>query len=287
MKASKHVIPGREEGTRRPAPVPPRVLAASSAGAVAGATGAMDHASRAGRIDQRMERASRALEAGQYFEAERLALGALEMARTAEDWERMARVCLPLQEARRQKRQLAMDAGFRLVLRDPPRKAPDMRPGLRLLEPPCIGLDARRLRETADKKQSPMIIICREPVVRSGPRAGLWPIVGVSGQRESIGGPTGMITVRAYVAPPPLQDAEVPGLTWFLSAGEALGDAALARINPKDPAHYRVDDLLEFLDAVPDHEKLHQALAAACREALTAPPPEEPRRFRAFRQTGW
>lgn len=245
----------------------------------------MDQASRGGRIDQRMERASRALEAGLYFEAERLAVGALEMARTAEDWERMARVCLPLQEARRLKRQLAMDAGFRLVLRDPPGKAPDLRPGLRLLEPPCIGVDARRLRETADKKQVPMIIVCREPVVRSGPRAGLWPVVGVSGQRESIGGPTGMITVRTYIAPP--LDAEVPDLTWFLTAGEALGDAALARIDPKDPAQYRVDDLLEFLGAVPDHEKLHQALAAACREAMTAPPPDEPRRFRAFRQTGW
>jgi hypothetical protein len=57
----------------------------------------------------------------------------------------------------------------------------------------------------------------------------------------------------------------VPDLTWFLSTGEALGDAALARIDPKDPAQWRVDDLLEMLDAVPDHEKLHQALAAACR----------------------
>ena len=35
---------------------------------------------------------------------------------------------------------------------------------------------------------------------------------------------------------------------------------------------------LEALDALPDHEKLHQALAAACREAIHAPAPERPRR---------
>jgi hypothetical protein len=244
----------------------------------------MDSASLAARIDQRMEKATRALTTGEYFAAETQALAALEAARRIEDWDRMARVCMPLQESRRLKRQLAMDAGLRLVVRDQPRRAPDLRAGMRLVEPPCIGLDGRRLRETADKKKSPMIVLAREPAVKTGPRAGLWPIVGVTGERESIGGPTGRLSVRAYVHPPA---GEVPDLTWFLSTGEALGDAALARIDPKDPAQWRVDDLLEMLDAVPDHEKLHQALAAACREAITAPAPEEPRQFRAFKSTSW
>ncbi|MFN3311207.1 MAG: ABC transporter permease, partial [Thermomonas sp.] len=42
-----------------------------------------------------------------YFAAERLCLEALELAHKACDYERMARICLPLQEARRQKRDLA------------------------------------------------------------------------------------------------------------------------------------------------------------------------------------
>jgi hypothetical protein len=37
-------------------------------------------------------------------------------------------------------------------------------------------------------------------------------------------------------------------------------------------------DLLEMLLAVPDHEKLHQALAAACEIAARSPRSEKPRR---------
>src|SRR5689334_10244420 len=63
------------------------------------------------QIDRMMERASTALEAMRYFEAERLASTALRRAHAAADFERMARILLPLQEARRQKRQLAVDSG--------------------------------------------------------------------------------------------------------------------------------------------------------------------------------
>jgi hypothetical protein len=60
-------------------------------------------------------------------------------------------------------------------------------------------------------------------------------------------------------------------------AAEAMGDAAIARLRPEDPAAWRIDDLMEFLDAHPDHEKLHQRLADECRKAITEPLPEERR----------
>ena len=48
----------------------------------------------------------------------------------------------------------------------------------------------------------------------------------------------------------------------------------------------QVDGLLERLDAMPDHEKLHQALAEVCKEAAQAytgltPPPRAAVRGRA------
>jgi hypothetical protein len=48
----------------------------------------------------------------------------------------------------------------------------------------------------------------------------------------------------------------------------------------------QVDGLLERLDAMPDHEKLHQALAEVCKEAAAAyagltPPPRAAVRGRA------
>jgi hypothetical protein len=66
--------------------------------------------------------------------------------------------------------------------------------------------------------------------------------------------------------------------SWFQATQEALGDAAIRKVRAEWPASHRVDDLAEYLDGVPDHEKLSQALEAAAREAMTAPIPAMPRR---------
>ena len=225
-------------------------------------------------IDSLMERASRALGEGDYFEAERLSLRSLLGARSTLDFERMARIVLPLQEARRQRREQALDAGPVAALRsgrDAPRP---LVPGCYLVQPPMIGRDGRTLRETADRKGVPACVLTREPLTR----AGKWPIVGV-----------GPLVVRVQVDPPwPVQRVEdspskdheerVPAREWFAGASEALGDAAIARLVPGDHPHYRVDDLLDFLNAHPEHEKLHQALEAACRAAIGTEEPELPRR---------
>jgi hypothetical protein len=48
---------------------------------------------------------------------------------------------------------------------------------------------------------------------------------------------------------------------------EALGDAAIETLDRAALPVKQVDELLRRLDACPDHEKLHQALAAACEAA--------------------
>jgi hypothetical protein len=70
----------------------------------------------------------------------------------------------------------------------------------------------------------------------------------------------------------------VPGPEWFQSAGEALGDAAIARVKAELPASWRVDELMLYLEAIPDHEKLHQRLAEACRDAAREGPAPVERR---------
>ena len=71
----------------------------------------MTTTSREQKIDDLMESASAALAATRYFEAERLAWQALGAAHSAKDFERMGRIALPLQEARRQRYQQALDVG--------------------------------------------------------------------------------------------------------------------------------------------------------------------------------
>lgn len=215
---------------------------------MSGRANAVEH-----KIDRLMEEASAALAATRYFDAERLALEALHEAHQTQDYERMARIVLPLQESRRLRRQQAIDVKKLTRLKEYPelealltgQKA--IKPGCYLIEPPLVGADGRELRERALAEGVPIFVVVREPETRLGE----WPIVAV-----------GPVTVRTRIPPPKKAD-----VGWVLKAGEALGDAAIARIDPHDAASGRVEHYLEFLSAFADHEKLHEGLLLACNEA--------------------
>lgn len=234
------------------------------------------------QIDELMERACEALVRMRYFEAERCALRALGAARREQDFDRMARITLPLQEARRQKMQLAMDAGCVRVLDDASERL--RRGGLYLVQPPAIAIEARALVQDADRREVPVHVLTREPMTN----AGLWPIAMVNGE----------VAIRARVAPPwtlevvagsPTRDRAPgpPDEAWFLAASEAVGDAAISMVDPKDHPHHRVEDLLEFLDCHPLHEKLHQVLADACRACVGVEAPKQSRRATRLMQGKW
>ena len=225
-------------------------------------------------IDRLMDRASLALAETRYFDAANDAAHALNRARRENDFERMARICLPLQEARRQIRQFAAEAATDaetpvVVVSHPGDLRGPLQPGCYLIQPPMIGADARVLRETAFKRRIAVSVLAREPLTRKG----LWPIVGV-----------GEVSVRVQIEPPvPLERRddhitkdgyEGPvALAWFEAAGEALGDNAIAAFDENLHPHWKVDELMEALEACPEHEKLHQALASACREAAGSSEP--------------
>jgi hypothetical protein len=215
---------------------------------MSGRTKTADH-----KVDRLMEEASAALSAMKYAEAERLSLEALHEAHQAEDYERMGRIVLPLQEARRQRRQQAAEVKKLSRIKEyedlesllTGQKA--IKRGCYLLEPPLVGADGRELRERSLAEGVSVFVVVREPQTRMGE----WPIVAV-----------GPVTVRTRIPPPKKVD-----VGWILRAGEALGDAAIGRIDPHDSAAGRVEHYLEFLSAFPDHEKLHEGLLLACHEA--------------------
>ena len=229
------------------------------------------------RIDEIMEQASAALVGRDYFLCEKLSVQALRRAHALHDFDRMARILLPLQEARRQKRDMARDAGTVCVVNDQLPTGRKLVAGCYLVIPPRVGIDGRLLRDAADEKRVPVIVIVREPVTREG----LWPIVAV-----------GPITVRTKVSLPTVTEAkkpsskkkaapkegelleEPPPPDWFIDTCEALGDAAIGQISADAPAASRVDQLFLRLDTVRDHEKLHQHLADTCRIAQREPPPK-------------
>src|SRR5690606_2962660 len=95
----------------------------------------------------------------------------------------------------------------------------------------------------------PIIVVVREPPTRLG----LWPVVMV-----------GPVTVRTRIRPPAKGK---PDLAWVLSAGEALGDEAIRMVDRALHPADRVQRLADALATVVDHERRHQELAAAGREA--------------------
>jgi hypothetical protein len=211
---------------------------------------AMSGAPRHEKVDEIMERAEAALRRSQWFEAERLAQRAVELARAQEDFNLLARITLPLQESRRQRIQEATGSRKVTILDTGITEDMPLKPGCYLVQPPSVGADARRLRLAALRREVAVAILCREPKSRMG----LCPIVAI-----------GQVTIRARIEPP--KDWEKPDHKWFVGAMEALGDAAVEMLDTGMELDRQVDFLLAVLDAVPDHEKLHQALAEVCREA--------------------
>lgn len=250
---------------------------------------ASSQADKAAKIDAMMEQASKALVLRDYFVAEKLASGALRRANQEQDFDRMARILLPLQESRRLKRQLAIDTDRVTIIDGEIPTGKSLTSGCYLVTPPRVGVDGRMLREAADEKKTPVVVLVREPTSRDG----MWPLVAV-----------GPVTVRTKVPPPspakaapakkpkvaakpakgkpkadePVAAAEVvsptpaPTAEWFVHAAELLGDEAIAQVPATLPAAARVAALLDRLEAHPNHEKLHQRLAEACREAVLEPP---------------
>lgn len=199
------------------------------------------------KVDALMEQAQAALEKGDYFACERFADDALRLAHRVGDYERMARICLPLEESRRQKRLEAYDSGNIFIISEQDRLNEAPRTGCYLIEPILVAADARDLRERANEVQVPVIIVTHEPETRSGD----WPLVAI--------GPT---TVRCRVAPVKKVTRE-----WLLAASEAIGDEAIESVDPDLSPEDQVDEFYDLLGAVPDHDKLHQALMQACQHA--------------------
>ena len=228
---------------------------------------------QAAAVDDLMQKASKALLDTSYFEAERLCCEAVMVARRANDFERMSRIVLPLQEARRQNRHLAMDSGYCVSISELPKTAEALHAGCYLLRPPLIGAQARELRALLDGACIPAVVLTREPRTSQGK----WPIVAVAIDRS----------FRTQVAVPRTGDAEVaenaaPEAGWFMQAIELLGDVAIAKLKESDPAVFRVDDLWEAMVALPEHEKLHQRFALECVKAMHEPTPERLRRRGIF-----
>ncbi|MGA0172936.1 MAG: hypothetical protein ACO3NL_04710, partial [Phycisphaerales bacterium] len=169
---------------------------------------------RAEGVTDLMERAEAAMRRRAWFESERLASKALSIARAADDFDAMARILLPLQEARRQRLAEAFETKKVLLIAEAPNEQTQVSPGIHLVEPPLVGADARRFRLLALEQEVPVAVVCREPITRMNE----CPVVAI-----------GPVTIRTKIAPPKKPSAPTP--SWMAKALEQLGDSALENLD--------------------------------------------------------
>jgi len=211
------------------------------------------------RIDELADKAAASLEQSAYFECERMAVKALSMARQRNDYERMIRVAQVLKDSRMQRLEVAMGCGKVVIFDQPITESTHVEPGCYLIQPPQVGADARRLRLAAFQNETPVAVLCREPI--TGLK--LCPIVAICPGT----------TLRTKVDPP--KNPKKPSLKWFREAMEALGDEAIESIDPGLDVVRRIDAAIERLDALPEHTALHETLIDYCSEALEEEAPSE------------
>jgi hypothetical protein len=221
------------------------------------------------QLDAIMDDASRALVAMDYLACESRCVEALRLAREAEEWTYYARILLPLQEARRQRRMIAAEGTLRIGtpdLKDTPLQWLDrMTPGCIVLTPPHTPDQAGQLQQHAREQRAHVEVLFAEP------GASAWRLRTFAGR----------VAECEFRAPPvesmhrwladPADGRRQDAAEWFIDATEALGDALIAGVGEAEGTRGRIVALESCLDAMTDHEKLHQRLADAARAMRPQP----------------
>lgn len=242
-----------------------------------------------------MERASVALARMDYLAAEALCLRALQAARAAADWAYYARILMPLQEARRQRRMIAAEGVIRLgtarLTQSADRWLDSIDAGCIVVTHPHGAADARALEEAARAQQRYIEVLFAD----NAPDAEMWTLRAHHGPEvrcDRLAPPTAWQDTWL----PPGEPADIPSdaddardaddaesiddeaeestasavaaftpADWFIDATEALGDAALAQVTALPGRRDRIAQLEQMLQVVTDHEILHQRLGDAAR----------------------
>jgi len=203
------------------------------------------------KLDEVMEQASQALADMDYLTCEALCVQALTEAGEQKQYRYYARVLLPLQEARRQRRMIAAQGDVLLGGGD---RGVDWEAWLEQGMPGCVVMtqpntleDAAALAERARVDSRYIEVLFAD----NKHNAVRW-------------------ILRAYEGPDITCECDAPtaeqdAAQWFLNATEQLGDAALASVDDSLIDESLVHDIEARLRVFPDHELLHQALAQAAR----------------------
>jgi len=227
-----------------------------------------------------MEAASEALSRMDYAGCERHCLEAIAIVRTSGAWMDYARIMLPLQEARRQRRMSAAEGAIQLGTGEdegPARWIGEHAPGCLVVTSP--GEAGRESAERAWRQVLERGVYAQVLYADNESDAGTWRLRPFVSWRERTSGTAwrrGSDLAAAFPAPPAEMRRRAlspsdrvddrTAAEWFIDASESLGDAVLATVAGDEPPRRRVERLEACVEAAGDHELAHQALLKALQE---------------------
>lgn len=229
-------------------------------------------------INDLMNEAGQALLDRDYLTTESLCVQALAEARDSQLWDHYASILMPLQEARRQRRIIAAEGWLLIGTEDrqalldalseqgpPPGPKPFTSPGKEpgvivaaqiVITAPLTAEDARWIAENCQLRRLFVELLLAQG---SGPNR----VIRSWKQKDlttTIPAPPKDLPLDTWISPD--HKLHTDGSAWFQAASEALGDAALTAALPTEPPSAdQIDQIAQSVDAVPDHELLHQRLA--------------------------
>ncbi len=221
------------------------------------------------QLDNIMEKASESLFKNDYLSCERLCREALEEAKTRAAWPVYARIVLPLQECRRQRRLLAADGVIRLGSEGETDES--LREKSLCIEAGCIVIThphghevAKWIYQAARSSGSYIEILYAD----NAADADAWRIRPAAGSHhvECVLPRPSMAWLNRWFEPGECRRAA----DWFITATEALGNEAIGQItgNPSLSDIERLHGYEQMLDVVTDHELLHQYLAQSAEHLI-------------------
>ena len=225
------------------------------------------------QLDQMMEAASESLAGRRYFDCERHCRKALAVAKQQNDWTYYARILLPLQEARRQRRLIAAEGAVRLGTKTLCDAAEDrltrLAAGSIVLTHPYDARAACDLRSRIWQQGCYFEVLFAD----NPPSADPWQITTFSGTMATccVAAPDADWIDRWLNIPENQEHSDnnqrvdigkptQRPVDWFLDAYESLGNTALATVRPSFGDLEKIGVIERCLEAVPDHEILHQRL---------------------------
>ena len=183
------------------------------------------------------------------YKNEKVAIAAIDQARSSQNWQALADALHALSDARQEQSKRAKNGKRVQIIESLDEANAIKEAGRFLVRPPLVGRDASLMHHALKEKKIPSLFVCREPTTKLG----LCPIVALG---------SGVI-VRVQIDE--LENSDRPTCAWFDHALNELGAHVVEESEKQSEDERQLDYLLAHLPAVAMYKPAYLAAIACCK----------------------